>query len=133
MGHQVDGEIERRDAGDRTDGKAPHDSPSSGGVLLPIEGNVLAINARAFLGGDAESEDCAFHFCPRRFDGLAGFLSEGACEFLLALGHERNNLAKDPLAFEGGQATRGAKRFYRGCDCRFCISFAALGHASNQG
>ena len=102
-------------------GKAAHDAPASGGEFLPVQGKILAINARAFLGGDAESEDGAFDFCARRLDGLAGFLSEGAGEFLLALGHERDNLAKDALAFEGGQAARGAKRFYRGCDCRFCM------------
>ena len=132
VGDQVDGEIKRGDAGDRTDWKTPYDAPASGGVFLPIQGDVLSINAGAFLGRHAKGEDCAFHFGTRGFDGLTGFLGESAGELFLALCHERNDLAKDPLAFEGGQAAGSAKRFHRGCDCRFCISFAALGHASNH-
>ena len=52
-------------------GKAAHNAPAPGGKLLPVEGQVLAVNSRALLGGNIEGEDGALDFGPRSLDRLA--------------------------------------------------------------
>ena len=75
MGHQIQREIERGDARDRTQRKALHDTPAASGELLPVERQVLAIDARAFFRRDCKCEDGALDFRARRFDGLTRFLA----------------------------------------------------------
>ena len=77
-------------------------------------------------------KDGTLDFNSRSFDGLAGFLRQGAREFLLALGHERGDLAKNALALEGGQTAGGAEGFDGGGDGGFGVLFAALRDAGDQ-
>ena len=82
VGHQVQREVKRRDGEHRPERKAPHQAPASGSGLQGVERDVLAVNARALLGGDLEGVDGALHLDARSPDGLARFLADGAGEFL---------------------------------------------------
>ena len=116
MRDQVQREIERRDARDGAEWKSLHDTPASGRVLLPIEGKVLAINARGFFRRNVEDEYGAVHFSARQFDGLAGFLRQGAGKFFTALGHGLRHAPQHALALEGRQAAGGSKSLDGGGD-----------------
>ena len=66
-------------------GKRLHDAPPPGGVFLPVERKILAVDAGALFGGDVEGKDGALDLDARGFDGLARFLGQGAGEFFFAL------------------------------------------------
>ena len=62
---QVQRKIERRDPGDRSERKAAHNAPASGGEFLPVEGKEFAVDARGLFGRDVEGEDGALDFDAR--------------------------------------------------------------------
>ena len=126
MRDQVQRKIERRDARDRAEGKALHDAPASRGKLLPIEGQILAVNARGLFGRDVEDEHRAVHFDARQFDRLAGLLRDGAGEFVTALRNRLRHTPQHALALEGGQTTGSAERLHRGGDRSFGMLAARL-------
>jgi len=114
MRDQVQREIERRDARDGAEWKSLHDTPASGRVLLPIEGKVLAINARGFFRRNVEDEYGAVHFSARQFDGLAGFLRQRAGEFVAAFGNRLRHAPQHALPLEGRQTPRSSEGLHGG-------------------
>src|SRR5205085_11857789 len=107
-------EIERRNSGNRTQGKAAHQAPTSGGKLLPVERNVFAINPSALLGCDVESKNGAFDFSARRLNRFSRFLSHGAGKLFFTFCDALRYTSQNSLALEGGQSSRGAEGFYGG-------------------
>jgi hypothetical protein len=132
VGHEIDGEIKRRDAGDGAERETADDAPAAGGEFLPVEREIFAVDASGFFGRHVESEDGALDFGAGGFDGLAGLLRESAGKFFLALGHGGGNAAEDALALEGGQAARGAEGLDGGGDGGFGMFAAALHYAGDQ-
>ena len=112
--------------------KAANDAPASGSEFLPVQGKELAVDASAFFGGDLKGESGAFDFDARGFDGLAGFLGEGAGKFLLALRHGGDDLAQNALALERGKSAGGAESFNGRGDGSLGVLFTALHDASDQ-
>ena len=133
MGDEVDGEIERRDSGDGAEREPAHDAPAASGEFLPVEGKDFAVDARAFLGGDVEGEDGALDLDARAFDGLAGFLREGAGKFILALRHGGGDSAENALTLECGEAAGGAESLDGGGDGGLRVFAAALHDAGDEG
>ena len=113
-------------------GKATDDTPASGGIFLPVERKIFAVDASGFFGSDLEGEDGAVHFGARGFDGLAGFLAESASEFLFALRHVSHDLTENALALEGGQAARGAEGADGSGDGGFSVLFSTLHYPSDK-
>ena len=109
MRDQIDGEIERSNTGDRSDREAAHDAPASGGELLPIQREILSVDASALFGGDRKGEDGALNFGSRRLNGLASLLGQRAGKLFFALRHERDNLTKNALALKGAPANAKLK------------------------
>ncbi len=132
VGHEVDGEIERRDAGDGAERETAHDAPASGGGFLPVEREIFTVDAGALFGGDVEGEDGALDLGTGGLDGLARFLREGAGEFFLALRHEGCDLAEDALALERGQAAGGAESLDGGGNGGLGMLAAALHDTGDQ-
>ena len=95
-------------------GKAAHDAPASGGELLPVERQILAVNPRALLGGNVESKDGALDLGTRGLDRLARLLRHGAGKFLLALVDVLRHPPQHALAFESWKAPGGPESFYCG-------------------
>src|SRR5207244_8657129 len=87
MSDKIQREIEWSDSSDGPQREATHNSPTPRRKFLPVQGQELTMNARAFLGRHIESKDGALDFGPRRFDRLARFLGQGAREFVFALNH----------------------------------------------
>ncbi len=131
MRDQVQWEVEGRDPGDGTDGEALHETPASGGKLLPVERKVFAVNASSFFSGDVEDKHSAIHFDARQLDGLAGFQRQSAGEFVAALGNGFGNAPQHALALEGGQTAGGAERFHSGGNGGFGVFAASLRHSAN--
>ena len=110
------GKIKGSDSGDRSQREAAHDAPASGGELLPVERQILAVDPGALLGGDIEGEDGALDLGAGSLDGLARFLRHGAGKFLFALGDVLRHPPQNTLAFESRQPPGGAESFYSGGD-----------------
>ena len=104
MRDQVQRKIKRRNPRNGAEWKALHDAPASRGKLLPVEGKILAVNARGLFRGNVEGKCGAVHFGARQFDGLAGFLRQGTGEFFATLDDRLSNAPQNALAFEGRQA-----------------------------
>ena len=132
VGDQIDRKIERRDAGDRAERETAHDAPAPGGELLPVEREIFAGDARAFLSGDVEGEDSALHFGARAFEGLAGFLCDGAGEFFLALCDVGGDSTQYTLTLKRRQAARGAESLDRGGDGGLGVLLAPLNDAGDE-
>src|SRR4051812_21968847 len=132
MGHKVDGEIKRSNAGHRPDGKTAHDAPAARGVFLPVERDELPVNTGAFFSGDIEGEDGTFDFRASRLNGLARLLRERAREFLFALNQERGDLTQDALSLEGRKTARGSERLDGGCDGSLGMLLAPLRNPGDQ-
>ena len=78
--HQVQREVEWRDAENGADGKA---ADQTGAVIVargPVEGQQLAADALGFFSGNAEGLDGALDFGARRGERLAGFKRDAAGE-----------------------------------------------------
>src|ERR1700757_3238927 len=118
MRYQVQRKIKGCDSCDRPERKSTDDSPAAGGVLLPVERQVLPVNPGALFGRNREGKDGALDFGPSLLDGLSGFLTKSAGELFLSFGDAFRNAPQDALTFESWQAARRAKRLYRGCDGR---------------
>src|SRR5439155_12012730 len=123
---QVQRKIKRCNPGKGTQRRAPHDPPSSGGELLPVERQVLAINPRALFRRYRECKNRAFNCGSRGLDRLACFLRQSAGKFLLAFRNRMCHAAEHPLALECRKPARGSERFYRGLDRRFGVLAASL-------
>ena len=132
VGDEIDGEIKWSDAGDWSERKAAHNAPAAGGKFLPVKGKKFAVDAGAFFGGHIEGEDGAVDFDACGFDGLSGFLREGAGKFFFALQHGGGNPAENALAFKGGQPARGAESLDGGGNGRLGVFTPALHDAGNQ-
>ena len=114
--HQIQGEIKGSDSGNRPQREAAHNAPASGGKLLPVERQILAVNPRALLGGNVEGEDGALDLGARGLDRLARLLRHGAGKFLLALVDVFRHPPQYALAFESRKPPGGPESFYRGCN-----------------
>ncbi len=132
MCHQIQGEIEGCDAGNRTDRKSFDDAPAAGRGLLPVERKILAVAADRFFGGDVKSEDGAVDLHARALDRLAGLLREGARKFILAIANSVGNAAQNTLALEGGQAAGGSERLDRCGNGELGVLTASLANAGDH-
>ncbi len=132
MRDQVQRKIEWSDPRDGTEWKALHDAPASSSELLPIEGKILAVDARCFFGRDVEDKYGAVRFDAGQLDWFASFLCESAGELIAALGNLLRYSPQHALALEGGQAPGGAKSLHRGGDCGLGMFAARLNHPLNH-
>src|SRR6266545_2583537 len=133
MGQQIQREIERGDARDRTERKALHDTPAASGELLPVERQVFAIDARAFLRRDCKCEDGALDFRTRRLDGLTRFLAQRAREFFFPLRDPFGNPPQHPLPLERRQAPGSAECLYCSGDGSLRMLAPTLVYAPDDG
>src|SRR5580693_5210663 len=112
-------EIKGRDPSNGTEWKTLHNAPASGSEFLPVEGKILAINTRGFFRRNVEDKNGAVDFDARQLDRLAGFLHDGAGEFVTALSNGFGNATQHALALKGGQAASGSEGLYGGGDGSF--------------
>src|SRR4029077_4582746 len=112
-------------------GSALKSPPPPRRKFLPVEREILAVDARGLFGRHIENEHSPVPFDARQLDGLAGFLGDGAGEFLPAFGNGLGNAAQHALPLEGRQAASGTEGFDGGGDCSFSVLAPCLSHSPN--
>ncbi len=136
MGDQVDGKVERGNAGGvRAEREAADDAPASRGKFLPVERKIFAVNARTLFSGDIEGEEMA-RSTSIRAPPLIGLPASWArvrenSSLRSAMAAEMRRRTR--WRSEGGKAARGAKGLDRRGDGGFGVFAASLHDSGDQG
>ena len=100
---EIHGEVEGRDAEDRTDGEAARESHAAFGAGRPVGGRDVAADALGFFGGDAEGLDGACDFGACVGEGLAGFADDEAGYVFGLVGELAGDGVEDRGALPGAE------------------------------
>ena len=114
--HEIEGEVERRDAGDRAERHAAHVRDAAVVPGDPVERHDLPVDPLRLLGGDRERECGAVDFDARGADRLSRLERDRARKFVAARGHAGADLLQDLRALPRRQAARRLERVDRSCD-----------------